>query len=179
MTAQPVKEWITTPLIVRARARVPRWVAPLVKILLAFTDIALATVSFTLAFYLHHHEAILLRVADGTLKWGKAFTPYIVLLPLVIPIRLSLLRFWGLYRLRGEFSFVDDLARVFKATAIGSLLVVAAAFMYRGGVTYRAFSYSRGIFLVDFGLVFASVGLVRMLLRTGQIVVRRRGINLI
>ena len=110
---------------------------------------------------------------------AQATDSYAVLLPLVIPIRLLLLRYYDLYRVRGEFSFVDDLARVFKATAIGSLLIIAATFMYRGGIAYRAFSYSRGIFLLDFVLVFAGVGLVRMLLRTGQIVVRRRGINLI
>src|SRR5207253_2576410 len=74
---------------------------------------------------------------------------------------------------------VADMARVFKAIAIGSLLIVAAAFMYRGGVAYRTFSYSRGIFLLDFFLALASVGLVRTLLRTSQILVRRRGINLI
>src|SRR5262249_49544002 len=90
-----------------------------------------------------------------------------------------LLRYYGLYRVRGEFSFVDDAARVFKAVAISSLLMVAAAFMYRGGTAFRAFSYSRGIFILDFLLVFGSMAMVRMLFRAGQIVVRRRGINLI
>src|SRR5439155_15067891 len=102
-----------------------------------------------------------------------------VLLPLVIPIRLLLLRYYDLYRVRGEFSFVEDLARVFKATAIASLLIVAAAFMYRGGVAYRTFSYSRAIFLYDFLLVLASVASMRMILRAAQIIVRRRGVNLI
>src|SRR5436853_864314 len=90
-----------------------------------------------------------------------------------------MLRYYDLYRVRGEFSFVEDLARVFKATAIGSLLIVAATFMYRGGVAYRTFSYSRALFLLDFLLALASMGAVRMLLRGGQILVRRRGINLI
>src|SRR3982074_3353450 len=71
------------------------------------------------------------------------------------------------------------MARVFKATAIGSLLMVAATFMYRGGVTYRTFSYSRAVFLVDFLLALAGIGAVRMLLRGGQVLVRRRGVNLI
>ena len=71
------------------------------------------------------------------------------------------------------------MARVFKATAIGSLLIVAATFMYRGGVAYRTFSYSRAVFLFDFLLALASMGAVRMLLRAGQILVRRRGVNLI
>lgn len=179
MKAERAKEFSTDPRAVRVPARAPRWVVPLVKTLLVCIDIVLATLSFTMAFYLRHHEAIFHRTALGNLTWSRQFAPYALLLPLVIPIRLLLLRYYDLYRLRGEFSFVEDMARVFKAIAIGSLLIVAATFMYRGGVAYRAFSYSRAIFLFDFLLVLASMGAVRMLLREGQILVRRRGVNLI
>ena len=48
-------------------------------------------------------------------------------------VEFSLLRSISL---RGEFSFVDDGIRIFKATAIGSLLIVAAAFLYRGGLSF-------------------------------------------
>src|ERR1043165_7689608 len=178
MRAEAAKS-ITPPEAVRVPARAPRWVVPLVKFGLAISDVALALASFLLAFKLRHGQAVFYRDAQGAFAWSADFAPYAVLLPLVVPIRLLLLRYYDLYRVRGEVSFVDDLARVLKATAIGLLLIVAATFMYRGGVAYRAFSYSRAIFLVDFVLVFASVGLVRMLLRTGQIVVGRRGMNLI
>jgi len=179
MNAERAAEFITEPRTVRVPARAPRWVVPLVKTLLAFTDLALATLSFATAFYLRNHEAMFRRTAQGNLTWVSEFAPYAALLPLVIPIRLLLLRYYDLYRLRGEFSLVDDMARVFKATAIGSLLIVAAAFMYRGGIAYRTFSYSRGIFLFDFLVALLSIGAVRMILRTGQIVMRRRGVNLI
>lgn len=152
---------------------------PLVKFALVLGDVTLVVASFVAGFYVRHYQAVFETTTSGSRIWSREFAPYAVLLPLVIPIRLLLLRYYDLYRVRGEFSFVDDLASVFKATAIGSLLIVAGAFMYRGGVAYRTFSYSRGVFLFDFLLVLASIGLVRMLLRTGQIVVRRRGINLI
>src|SRR5437879_6641481 len=71
------------------------------------------------------------------------------------------------------------MARVFKATAIGSLLIVAVTFMYRSGVAYRTFSYSRGIFIFDFLMALVGIGSARMLLRGAQILVRRRGVNLI
>ena len=151
----------------RVPARAPRWVVPLVKTLLASVDIVLAISSFTMAFYLRHHDLILHQTPRGVLTWSREFSPYALLLPLVIPIRLLLLRYYDLYRIRGEFSFVEDMARVFRATAIGSLLIVAATFMYRGGVAYRAFSYSRAVFLFDFLLALASIGAVRMLLRGG------------
>jgi exopolysaccharide biosynthesis polyprenyl glycosylphosphotransferase len=164
---------------VRAAARAPRWVVPLLKVALAVIDTALTVLAFVLAFYLRHHEAVLHRSSDGNLDWTSAFAPYAVLLPLLVPIRLLLLRYYDLYRVRGEFSFVDDLVRLFKATAMGSLLLVAVAFVYRGGVTYRTFSYSRGIFALDFLIVLVGFVVVRLVLRSGQIVARRRGINLI
>jgi len=179
MKAEPVKESLTEPRAVRVAARAPRWAVPLVKTSLAITDVALTLLSFTAAFYLRHHEAILHRTPSGALTWSREFAPYAVLLPLIVPIRLLLLRYYDLYRVRGEFSFIEDIARVFRATAIGSLLIVAATFMYRGGVAYRTFSYSRGLFLLDFLLALLSMGAVRMLLRAGQILVRRRGVNLI
>jgi exopolysaccharide biosynthesis polyprenyl glycosylphosphotransferase len=170
---------VVTPETVRVPARAPRWVVPLVKSGLAVSDIVLTTLSFVAAFYLRHHEPLFSPNAKSIFDWSDAFAPYAVLLPLIIPIRLVLLRYYDLYRVRGEFSFVDDIAKVFKATAIGSLLIVAAAFMYRGVVTYRTFSYSRAIFIVDFVLAFAGVGLLRTVVRAGQIAVRRRGVNLI
>lgn len=179
MKAEPIKELLTNARAVRVPARAPRWVVPLVKTLLAGTDVTLTITSFVVAFYLRHQEAMLYRTQSGALTWSREFAPYAVLLPLVIPIRLILLRYYDLYRVRGEFSIVEDVARVFKATAIGSLLIVAAAFMYRGGIAYRTFSYSRGLFLFDFFLALLSMGTVRMLLRGGQTWVRRRGINLI
>ena len=180
MKAEPVKLTSTIDArAVRVPGRAPAWVVPLVKLSLVAADIVLAIASFVAAFYLRHYQPVFGSSATGLFKWSRDFAPYAVLLPVVIPIRLLLLRYYDLYRVRGEFSFVDDLARVFKATAIGSLLVVAGAFMYRGGLAYRSFSYSRGIFLLDFALVFAGVAVVRMALRAGQIVIRRRGINLI
>ena len=179
MKAERAKDFVPDARAVRAPARAPSWVVPFVKTLLVLSDIALAILSFTAAFYLRHHEPFFRQTAQGGLTWSREFAPYAVLLPLVIPIRLLLLRYYDLYRVRGEFSFIEDMARVFKATAIGSLLIVAAAFMYRGGVAYRTFSYSRALFLFDFLLALASMGAVRMLLRGGQILVRRRGINLI
>jgi exopolysaccharide biosynthesis polyprenyl glycosylphosphotransferase len=179
MKAERAKDFAIDARAVRVPARAPRWAVPAVKALLVFIDIALTLLSFAAAFYLRHYEAILRQAADRTLSWSRAFAPYAVLLPFIIPIRLLLLRYYDLYRVRGEFSFVEDMARVFKATAIGSLLIVAAAFMYRGGVAYRTFSYSRGIFVLDFLLAMISIGAVRMILRAGQILVRRRGVNLI
>ncbi len=179
MKAETFVTDLTTASAVRVPARAPRWVVPLVKLGLMVVDASLALVCFFVAFYIRHFHSLTQPEPGGSVGLLREFAPYMILLPLIIPTRLLLLRYYDLYRVRGEFSLLDDVARVFKATAIGSLLIVAVAFMYRGGVEFRAFSYSRGTFLLDFLLVFASISVVRMIFRSGQIMVRRRGINLI
>jgi exopolysaccharide biosynthesis polyprenyl glycosylphosphotransferase len=159
--------------------RAPRWVIPVVKTALVLADLTLAALSFVLAFYVREGDAILARTAQGNFSWSREFAPYGALLPFILLIRLLTLYYLDLYRLRGEFSFVEDGVRVFKATAIGSLLIVAAAFLYRGGFEYRAFSYARGVFVMDFFLALAAFGIVRFLVRTAQTFARRRDVNLI
>jgi exopolysaccharide biosynthesis polyprenyl glycosylphosphotransferase len=163
--------------VVRVSGRAPRWIVPSVKAGLVIADALAATISFMLAFYVR--EGISVFAADGGLAWSDRFAPYGALLLFVVCIRLLSFRYCDLYRVRGEFSFVDDGIRIFKATAIGSLLIVAAAFLYRGGFTFRAFSYARGVFVADFFFVLISVGLLRFFVRTVQTVVRSRQINLI
>jgi exopolysaccharide biosynthesis polyprenyl glycosylphosphotransferase len=164
--------------LVRASARAPQWVVPLVKAALVVTDTVIAATAFGLAFYWREGTSFFAR-GGVTFAWNARFAPYGALLIFVVLIRLLVLRYYDVYRLRGEFSFVDEGIRVFKATAIGSLLIVAAAFLYRGGFHYRAFSYARSVFVLDFLLAFAGFELVRVVLRTAQTFFRLRGINLI
>jgi FlaA1/EpsC-like NDP-sugar epimerase len=123
---------------VRVPGRAPRWIVPTVKVFLVSADAIAAALSFIIAFM--YREGV--SAFDGHWRWSNQFAPYGTLLILVVAIRLLSLRYANLYRIRGEFSFVDDGLRVFKATAIGSLLIVAAAFLYRGGFTFRSFSYA-------------------------------------
>ena len=163
------------PSVVRVPGRAPRWIVPTVKIGLVVADALIATVAFMLAFYTREH----MSVFGSGWAWSERFAPYAALLVFVVAIRLLSFRYSDLYRVRGEFSLVDDGIRIFKATAIGSLLIVAAAFLYRGGFAFRAFSYARGVFVVDFFFVLIGVGLVRFIMRSVQTFVRSRQINLI
>ena len=179
LTADPIAKARVGASVVRASARAPQWVVPLIKAVLLVTDIAIATAAFSLAFYWREGGSFIVAFGSGAFAWSTRFAPYGALLVFVVLIRLLVLRYYNLYRLRGEFSFFDDCLRVFKATAIGSLLIVAAAFLYRGGFHYRAFSYARSVFVLDFLLAFAGFELVRLLLRTAQTFFRLRGVNLI
>ena len=162
---------------VRVPGRAPRWIVPTVKAGLLIADALAAALSFILAFTLR--EGVSAFAANGRFAWSEAFAPYGALMLFVVGIRLLSFRYCDLYRVRGEFSFVDDGMRIFKATAIGSLLIVAAAFLYRGGFEFRAFSYARSVFVADFVFVLLSVGLIRLFIRSVQTFVRSRQINLI
>ena len=179
MKAERIRPSLTEASDVRVPARVPAWVVPAIKASLLIADLALAFAFFAFAFYLRLGGAIIQHTAGGSRAWAAEFAPYGALLILVLPLRVITLAYYDLYRLRGEFSFVEDGVRVFKATAIGSLLIVAGAFLYRGGFEFRAFSYARGVFLLDFLLALAGYLTVRFSVRGTQTLARRKGLNLI
>jgi exopolysaccharide biosynthesis polyprenyl glycosylphosphotransferase len=113
-----------------------------------------------------------------TLTQG-AFRPYVELC-LLAPLPLILwLRSARLYALKGAFSLLDDVFGVVRATTMTSLVLIVFAFMYRGIFAFREFSYSRGIFLLYWGLLTLAILGVRMLVRRAQVFARRRGRNLI
>lgn len=178
MRAEQINDRVIEARVTRATGRAPRWVMPVVKVVLVVIDAYIAAASLMLAFYIREGGPLFVS-GGGGFSWSARFAPYGALVPLVILIRVLALRYYDLYRLRGEFSLVDDGSRVFKATAIGSLLFVAAAFLYRGGFNYRAFSYARSVFLLDFAIALISYQTLRLLVRSAQIAVRKRGINLI
>ncbi|HLL76390.1 MAG TPA: sugar transferase [Pyrinomonadaceae bacterium] len=165
---------------VRAVPRAPRWVMPAVKAVMVAADAALAAGCFVIAFRLREGAPVLVgfSLSDG-FAWHPQFEPYGALLPFILPARVLSLLYYGLYRLRGEFSYIEDAARVLKATAAASLLIVSAAFLYRGGFEFRDFSYARMVFALDFLLAAVSYSLLRLSLRGAQSFVRRHEVNLI
>src|SRR3954466_16311657 len=104
MKAETFVTDLTNASAVRVPARATRWVVPLVKLALVLTDGSLSLFCFVAAFYLRHYPSVIHRSAGGALGWSREFAPYALLLPLIIPIRLLLLRYYDLYRVRGEFS---------------------------------------------------------------------------
>lgn len=178
MKAEPIQTRPFDATMVRVPARVPAWVVPSVKTALLTVDVLLAVAVFGAAFYFRQGSP-LLQESGGAWHWTSAFAPYGALLILVPPIRILTLAYYDLYRLRGEFSFVEDAVRVFKATATGTLLIVAAAFLYRGGFQFRAFSYARAVFVLDFVLALVAFLMLRFAVRGSQMLARRHDLNLI
>jgi exopolysaccharide biosynthesis polyprenyl glycosylphosphotransferase len=164
----------------RAAARAPRWVVPAVKAALVVLDACVAAASFAAAYVLREGGGLLVRFGAGEgFVWQPRFEPYASLLWFVVAVRVLSSAYYDLYRLRGEFSYLDECVRVFRATAVGSLLIVAWAFLYRGGFEFRSFSYARGVFVLDFVVALAAYASLRLAARGAQSAVRRREVNLI
>ena len=171
------KEEIKTEIeLIPEANKVPRWVMPLVKSGVLISDAILAFLCFTLAFCFREGTSIF-NQTDWS--WSKEFLPYVGVLLFVIPIRVLMLTYQRIYQFQGAFSYIAEFIKVFKATLVGSLLLISFTFLFRGGFAFREFSYSRGVFLIDFVLALIIFTIFHLSLRYVQTLVRKRDINLI
>lgn len=160
----------------KAENRVPRWVMPVVKTAVIVGDAMLTVICFLAAFRLREGSAIFV---EGAWSWSPQFVPYAGILYFAVPIRLAMLFYERVYQFHGAFSYTREAIKIFKAVSVGSLLITGWAFLFRGGFAFREFSYSRGVFLIDFALALGVFTLFHLGLRFAQAQVRGAGINLI
>ncbi len=156
--------------------RVPRAVLPLIVLAVAVTDMLLAAASFLAGFVFREGAPVLSSTAWA---WSQEFVPYAGILYFAIIIRVAMTAYQRLYRFQGAFSYSQEAIRVFKAVAIGSLLIVAWAFLFRGGFAFREFSYARAVFVIDFGLALVLFTAFHLSIRWMQAGFRRRDMNLL
>ncbi len=162
--------------LVKTENRVPSFVMPTVKLLIFLVDAGVTFLSFALAFVLREGDWIFLV---NSWAWSEEFTPYAAVLIFVVPVRLLMLVYQRTYRLQGAFSYIAEAIKIFKAVAIGSLLIISFTFLFRGGFAFREFSYSRGVFALDFALALLIFSAFHLGLRYAQTLFRARDINLI
>lgn len=148
----------------------------MIKTAIFVVDAGLTIACFILAFKLREGGAILSNTAWA---WSREFVPYVGILLFAVPVRLAMLLYQRVFRFQGAFSYTQEAIKIFKAVSVGSLLTVAWAFLFRGGFAFREFSYSRGVFLIDFALALAIFASFHLALRYVQTLFRKRGINLI
>src|SRR5438067_110175 len=133
----------------KAKNREPRWVMPLVRFSVIAADVALTVASFLAAFKIREAAPVLSNTAWA---WSRDFVPYAGVLIFLAVLRPAMLSYQRVYRFQGEFSYVQDAVRIFKSVSVSSLLTIAWAFLFRGGFAFRNFSYSRGVFVLDFAI---------------------------
>lgn len=96
------------------------------------------------------------------------FEAYFKSLVIVIPVYVWVLRSYGLYRSEKHIRRVEEIFRVLKGVAFGSLILMALTFFY------REFTYSRVFLIFLWVSVSLSIGLVRYLLIQWRYSRRRR-----
>lgn len=160
----------------KAENRVPRYVLPLVKAAIFAADAVLTILCFFIAFKIREKNAILSPTAFA---WSKDFVPYAGILYFAVPCRLAMLVYQRIFRLQGAFAYTQEAIKIFKAVSVSALLTVAWAFLFRGGFAFREFSYSRGVFFLDFAVSLIVFSFFHFAVRSAQAIVRRRDINLI
>lgn len=156
--------------------RVPLWVMPLITFAVIAVDATIAVACFVAAFKARQGVPVL---SDSAWAWSKQFVPYAGILFFIVPIRLMMLAYQRVYRFSGAFSYTQEAVRIFNATLISSLLAISWAFLFRGGFSFREFSYSRGVFVFDFVFSLIAFTLFHAILRYAQTRFREIGINLI
>src|SRR5687768_2525196 len=105
---------------VKAENRVPRWVMPLVKTGIIAADAMITVVCFLTAFKLREGSPILSTTAWA---WSQEFVPYAGILYFAVPVRLAMLVYERAYQYQGAFSYTREAIKIFKAVAVGSLLI--------------------------------------------------------
>lgn len=149
--------------VARTKKRVPEWVMPATKVAVFAADILLSAFCFLAAFMFRSEKSV---VSDDGWGWSQDFSPYAGILAFAVVARALMLLYQRVYDLGGAFTYTREAIKVFKAILVSSLLIVAWAFLFRGGFAFREFSYSRGVFLIDFGIALAAFTLFHLSIRT-------------
>jgi hypothetical protein len=124
--------------VTKAEKRVPAWVMPATKTVVFAVDALLAAGCFVAAFKLRSGNDVLSQTAWA---WSKEFVPYAGILIFAVVARVAMLLYQRVYSFGGVFSYTREGIKIFKAVAVSSLLMVAWAFLFRGGFAFREFSY--------------------------------------
>src|SRR5436190_12888665 len=156
---------------------------------LVLVDVVLTLAAFALSYKLRQHSDIFIwrpRKSLWPIGVANDFEPYLGFLFFAPIVKTYMLRRYGLYRLRGEFSFGNDVAKIISASTLASLVLVLIAFSFRQGFAYREghlvwldFSYSRLVFVYDWVLAIAAFWVARSVVRVIQIFYRSAERNLI
>lgn len=131
-------------------------------------DIILINVAFVLAYWVRY-DLQLFRAVDPAFN-----VPYVVYLPFVIPFTLLLIlayRQQGIYRLRRQASWIDEIYGIIQGTATGTIITIVFIFLYRPAFYSRIIFIYTGVFAVVF------LGISRIIKVSTLRRMRRRGIG--
>lgn len=134
------------------------------------TDAAAILLAFAAAYAVRFNTQVLrfLPLTEDT----PALASYLESSIVVIPLWLLLFNAHGMYGARRNISRSDELVRVARLVTLGMLILMSAAFFY------RAFSYSRVVFVLLWGMSIPLIVLGRLAVRSIESSLYRFGMDL-
>ncbi len=91
---------------------------------------------------------------------AEYFPAIVQALPLLLPLKLALFFYFGLYRGLWRYVGIQDLLNILKAVTLGSLVSVVLMVM-----VFRFEGYPRSVFVIDWMLLLLAVSGVRLLVK--------------
>ena len=127
-------------------------------------DVLIFSVSLAASF--------LLRFESGFS--GAVWSGFLTILPIVIVTKLVTFFFFGLYRGMWRYTSLMDVVKIFEASVVSSLAVVAAVLFI-----FRFEGYSRAVFIIDGVLTFLLVSGLRAVIRIAMLNTRGFSLTLV
>jgi exopolysaccharide biosynthesis polyprenyl glycosylphosphotransferase len=131
-------------------------------------DIIIINIAFVLAYWVRY-ELQLFRAVDpaNNVSYG-VYLPFIALFTLLL---ILVYRQQGIYRLRRQISWIDEVYAIVNGTATGTIITIVFIFIYQGAFYSRLIFMYAGIFAVVF------LGLSRLIKVSLLRHIRRHGIG--
>jgi len=118
--------------------------------LMAAGDISLIIMAYYFAYYLRFDGKISLKDLEN----------FKTTLIGIVPLKLVILYFFGLYKGLWRYTGIHDLIELINANVISTGFIMAAIF-----ITHRFVGFSRGVFIIDLMLCFLLLGGYRLIVR--------------
>lgn len=141
-------------------------------------DAGFALFCFLAAYSVRYNDAQIPSLEE--LRTIELFQPYRDVFLMAPFVRVFCYNLFGLYEIRPRHSAeaTSTLVSICKAVTLGSAILIIFAFLYRGAFTFREFSYSRSIFMMDWFFNLAAVVAVHAVMGLTTRFTRRRGLGL-
>ena len=130
-------------------------------IVLFIADLTAINIGLLFSYWLRFYSGLL------PIVYGIPYiNHYVNTLPLLSVILIFIMRSYGLYAIKARLSIVDEFFLIVKSMTAGFVVLMAATFVY------REFSYSRGVVVISWFSLIASIAILRLSLNRFRFLLR-------
>ena len=150
----------------KSNSKYPRWL----RWAVVASDAVLINIAFLLAYYVRYRLQLFRPVDEAFDNPPDVFFPFQIVLTILLLVSFKI---DGVYEWRRLGMWLDQMARIVRATTMAILIMIAITFVY------QPFFYSRLIFLYASVLIVTVLGAGRMVLGSLLARLRKRGLGVV